>query len=143
MSQDLIIPKRKILPPVYFLGALISMFALDRLMPIAEAIHAPYNTAGLVAVVLGTALFLWAATGFKQSRITIRPFHDTPRLHIDGPYRFTRNPMYLGLVLVLIGSNIMFGSLSPVFIIPLFWLVIDRHFVNHEERFLMKVRRWI
>jgi protein-S-isoprenylcysteine O-methyltransferase Ste14 len=76
-------------------------------------------------------------------------------LVVDGPFRFTRNPVYLGMVLFLFGVGVLLGSLTPFLVIPLFALVIDRRFVRVEEAMLTKafgpsysayqsrVRRWL
>jgi protein-S-isoprenylcysteine O-methyltransferase Ste14 len=62
----------------------------------------------------------------------------------SGLYRFTRNPMYLGFILILIGTAILLGSLTPFFVVPAFWLLLDRLFINLEEQNLALkfVARW-
>ncbi|MEE8233425.1 MAG: isoprenylcysteine carboxylmethyltransferase family protein, partial [Gammaproteobacteria bacterium] len=96
-----------------------------------------------------------SALYFKKSGTAIRPFETSTVLVKGGPYRFTRNPMYLGMVLILIGMAIYLGSLTPWFVIPVFFLIIQEWFIKYEEPFLentfgkeyqdykTKVRRWI
>ena len=73
----------------------------------------------------------------------------------SGPYRFTRNPMYLGMTTALTGVAILLGTLTPFLLIPLFAAWIDFRFISREEtmlvgtfgeeyeRFRREVRRWI
>ena len=83
------------------------------------------------------------------------PFDEATTLVTGGSYRFTRNPMYLGMVLILLGAALGRGSLGAFLPIPAFVWVIRRQFVLPEERFLeeafgdayraykQRVRRWI
>ncbi|MBN1890783.1 MAG: isoprenylcysteine carboxylmethyltransferase family protein [Thermoflexales bacterium] len=84
-----------------------------------------------------------------------KPFHASMALITDGAFRITRNPMYLGFVLALIGAALLLGSLTVWIIVPLFAVLMDRLFITSEERMLKsafgqawleykaRVRRWI
>ena len=87
--------------------------------------------------------------------IRIKPFKRSSVLVTTGPYRYSRNPMYLGLVLILIGIAILQGSISPVLVIPVFIWLITNNIIKKEEKMLeetfgdayleykKQVRRWI
>ena len=151
---------RKIIPPAYLLTSLLLMFVLDSYLPVQNITMSAINYSGLIyiGILVGLCGFALTVSGtlyFKKSGTAIRPFETSTALVTDGPYRFTRNPMYLGLVLILIGTAIYLGSLSPIFVIPVFFLIIQEWFIKHEEPFLenifgkeyqdykVKVRRWI
>jgi len=151
---------RKIIPPAYQMTSLLLMFILDRYLPVQDIISSTFNYSGFnyMAIFVGLSGFALIASSviyFKKSATAIRPFETSTALVKGGPYRFTRNPMYLGMVLILIGTAIYLGSLAPWFIIPVFFLIIQEWFIKHEEPFLenifgkeyqdyrTKVRRWI
>jgi protein-S-isoprenylcysteine O-methyltransferase Ste14 len=147
--------KRKIVPPIYLLFTLLAMAALHFGVPVARIIHAPYTYAGAVLIVLGISITATAARGFARAGTPIIPFEPSTALVTSGLYRMTRNPMYVGMVVALLGAGVCFGTLSPFLPIPLFVWIIQKRFIVGEEKFLeeifgaqyldykSKVRRWI
>lgn len=127
------------LPPVYLVLSLGAMVVLHVGLPIARPIHAPYRYGGAVLIVLALALAAWAALLFKRARTGIVPFSDATALVTSGPYRFTRNPMYLGMAGILVGTAIWLGSLTPWLVLPAFMSIIAERFIALEEAMLEKV----
>ncbi|MDO8942594.1 MAG: isoprenylcysteine carboxylmethyltransferase family protein, partial [Desulfobacterales bacterium] len=88
-------------------------------------------------------------------RTNLLPFRPADKLVTAGVYHFTRNPMYLGLALVLVGAWLLLGAVSPTAGLILFILIINHWLIYPEERLLDqkfgtdyenyrgKVRRWI
>jgi len=146
---------RRVLPPVYFLVVLLLMVSLHFVFPILQVLPFPYRYSGLVFVLGGILLVLWAARLFGRAGTTIKPFQEASALVVRGPYRLSRNPMYVGMVGVLVGIALLLGSLSPAIIIPLFVALMDVRFIRPEEVALerifgatygdykAKVRRWL
>ena len=146
---------RKIIPPIYFFLALIIMVALARLMPISHLIYVPLRIFGGLLILIGFIITASSAHSFKLAGTPIKPFEQPVKLVTDRLYRYSRNPMYLGLIILLVGMWIALGSLSPVFVIPVFFLIIQEGFIKYEEIFLEekfndeyleyknKVNRWI
>ena len=146
---------RKIIPPVYMLFALAVMSALHVYLPIARILHPPYTYAGAVLIAAGLLMSITAAGSFRKVGTPVIPFERSTVLVTTGMFRYTRNPMYLGLMLILVGVWIVFGSLSPGLPILAFLWIIQRNFILGEERFLEeifgqqylsykgRVRRWI
>jgi protein-S-isoprenylcysteine O-methyltransferase Ste14 len=142
-------------PPVYFLVALGVMALLDYVVPVLPVFAWPARWAGVAVAVLGLALGAWAALLFRRAGTGIIPFRPATALVTRGPYRYTRNPMYLGLSTMLLGAGILMGSLTPFIVIPAFMAVIADRFVAREEEMLEKtfngayleykarVRRWL
>lgn len=145
----------RVLPPVYCLVAFILMVCLHVLLPVAQVVGSPLRYGGLFAMVASLALVLWAAGLFLKAGTTIKPFRGSSALVLAGPYRFTRNPMYVGMVGGLLGVAVLLGSLSPFVVVPMFVAFIDSQFVRAEEAMLEKsfgdayraykarVRRWL
>jgi protein-S-isoprenylcysteine O-methyltransferase Ste14 len=157
MSQTDVVPRpcTRILPPVWFLLAVISEAALHRFVPLARVIWSPWNFGGAVLIVLGAASALLGNARFRARGTTVRPNKQPTALVTDGIYRFTRNPMYLGMVLILAGIALCLGSLSPWAVPILFALFIQHCFIRAEETALAnlfgdafnvyrgRVRRWV
>jgi protein-S-isoprenylcysteine O-methyltransferase Ste14 len=147
--------RRLDIPPAYLLAALLLMALLHQVLPLARILFAPYRYAGIVIMALALALVLWAALLFHRARTGIVPFSPATSLVLGGPYRFTRNPMYLGMAGILLGAAILMGSLSPFAVIPAFMALIAERFIAPEEALLerafgrdylgykAKVRRWL
>ncbi len=143
------------IPPVYFIGAIVSMFALDRWLPIATFLEPPWHYVGILGVIAGVGLAVWGVRLFARAGTGVKPFTPSTDVVTTGPYRFTRNPMYLGMMIVLVGVVLLLGSLGPALVIPVFFLWIHAHFVlpeeGHMERSLgqaylgykQSVRRWL
>jgi protein-S-isoprenylcysteine O-methyltransferase Ste14 len=148
-------PRGPLFPPVYFLAALGVMAILHWYLPIFQLIEKPFRYAGALLIVLSMGLVLWAAVLFKRADTGIVPFTPTKALVATGPYRFTRNPMYLGMVGTLLGAAVLFGTLAPLVAIPLFMALIEWRFILAEEAMLIaafgeayaeykaRVRRWL
>ena len=122
-----------LVPPVYFLVALLLMAFLHGAAPGAHLIEAPYRYAGAVISGLGLVLILWAALLFRRAGTNIRPYLPSTALVIAGPYRFTRNPMYLGMSAILLGAAIYAGSITPFIVIPAFMALVQERFIVPEE----------
>jgi protein-S-isoprenylcysteine O-methyltransferase Ste14 len=147
--------KRKILPPVYLLLTLAAMTALHYVLPLAWIIAVPYSYSGLVLIILGIGIAATAAWSFNRAGTPVIPFEPSTAVVTGGLYKFTRNPMYLGMVLVLTGAASLFGTLSVWLPIPVFIWIIRNNFILGEEKFLeeifgkrytdykSKVRRWL
>ncbi|GAB4349220.1 MAG: isoprenylcysteine carboxylmethyltransferase family protein [Gammaproteobacteria bacterium] len=147
--------RRPLLPPFYFLLALILMIALHFLAPIALWLSPPWSITGVVPILLGIALAGLGRWQFQRAKTTVYPFETSARLVTQGLFRWSRNPMYLGMLLALVGTALLLGSAGPLLVLPLFYAVIRLRFIRHEERSLArqfgsayheytrKVRRWL
>lgn len=110
---------------------------------------------GWILVAAALLLAGSAITLFARAGTTIRPDRPAKILLSAGPYRFTRNPMYVSLTLLYLGIAIMWQSLWAIVLLPLVLLYIDRRVIRAEEVFLERkfgpsyaeyrahVRRWI
>lgn len=124
---------RMLVPPLYFVVALLLMAFFHQVAPGARLIVAPYRYAGIVLMALAIALMLWAALLFRRAGTAIHPHEPSSALVTSGPYRFTRNPMYLGMAGTLLGAAVLMGSLTPFVVIPAFMALITERFILMEE----------
>lgn len=111
----------------------------------------------LLLMVLGAVICLWGALSFRLARTTLDPRvpHQSSQLVDGGIYRFTRNPMYLGMALSLLGYGLWLGKGSALLAVVAFVLYLTRFQIIPEERALaqrfgdsfnrycQKVRRWL
>ena len=130
---------RRVYPPVYFLAALMALAGLHFLLPELRWLERPATYAGGLFVLVGLILAVVSSELFRRSGTTIKPFEPSTALVTSGPFRLSRNPMYLGMVLVLLGCAMLVGTVWPLPVIPLFiWLITSR-FIVHEEQMMEQV----
>ncbi len=125
------------------------------LLPVMETDLYNNRTLGLITGVAGFLIMMWGWWLFKLNRTAICPIAQTTCLVTGGIYRVTRNPMYLGICLMLFGLAIYIGALSFYLSASVFFLIINRFFCPYEENKLSdifgdqylnyqrSVRRWI
>jgi protein-S-isoprenylcysteine O-methyltransferase Ste14 len=147
--------KKKILPPTFFNSAILIIVLLHFIFPITNFNYFPWNLFGIIPVLAGVVLNLLADSSFKKNATTVKPFEKSATLITHGVFRISRNPMYLGMVLMLVGICIFLGSVSPYLVILIFAVIIHYRFIPVEEMMLEKnfssewveykksVRRWI
>ena len=147
-------PARRVLPPVWLLMALVASFALDRYSPIARLVSAPWKYLGYIPMALGAVMAITAAQAFRRASTPVVPFEHATTLVTGGWFRVTRNPMYLGLTLILFGVALIDGTLGAFLPLPVFVGILHWRFIRAEEHFLegifgeqyrtyrTRVRRW-
>ena len=143
------------MPPTYLLVALAAVACLHLLVPGPRPIGSPWRYFGLLPLGFGVWLNFWADRLFKMRGAEVKPGHESATLVTDGPYRVTRNPMYLGMVLIVLGAAFVAGSTSPFVVVVGLWWLLRTHFVIPEEtmlrrrfgdefeRYARRVRRWL
>ena len=144
----------KILPPHVAIISLIIIIFLHYLMP-TPLIQRPYNYFGILFFAAGL-LFLFLSFGiFKRKETPILPGQKPTALVIEGPYKFTRNPMYLGVTTALLGVAIFLGDILAFLAPIIFFIFVSIRFIPREEKLMeklfgkkyldykKKVRRWV
>ncbi len=130
MSQN------KVLPPTVLFGAIITELAFHYLLPLVKIFVFPYNILGLLPLVLGSVINVVADNQFKKAKTTVKPFQESTALITTGAFGISRNPMYLGFVLILLGLNILLGSVTPIIAVILYAIAIQRLYISVEESML-------
>jgi protein-S-isoprenylcysteine O-methyltransferase Ste14 len=143
-------------PPLAWALAVTAGFALERLVPLPFLpADVPAAWLGATVFVLALALFAWAIVTMTRAGSNVPTNRPTTTIVESGPYRFTRNPIYLGMFLGLIGLTIAFDTLWLLVMLVPFALVIRYGVVAREEAYLdrkfgevyrayrSRVRRWL
>jgi protein-S-isoprenylcysteine O-methyltransferase Ste14 len=126
----------KIMPPTWMLITVIVMFILNFGFPVMQIVPPNWNLIGLLLLASGIILNLSADNSFKRANTTVKPFQESSNLVTDGIFQMSRNPMYLGMILILTGIAVLLKSLSPFLIVIPFFILIDRTYIRVEEQML-------
>jgi protein-S-isoprenylcysteine O-methyltransferase Ste14 len=142
-------------PPLIFLAGLIVGFGLEALLPGVDVPGLLQWGLGGLLIVAGLVLLLWFNTTFGRKGTAVEPWKPTTAIVTTGPYRFTRNPAYLGMALTYVGIAVTSSTPWVLVPLPLVLAVIDRGVIAREERYLERkfggeylgykrtVRRWV
>lgn len=138
-----------------FLAALVLQVAAHLAVPVYHVIPRAWTLSAIVPIAAGLVLMLVADHQFEAVRTAVRCFEEPSALVTEGVFRVSRNPMYSGMVLVLVGVALAFGTLSPFGVPLLFAWLATRYFIRSEEATLheafgpsydeyrRRVRRWL
>lgn len=142
-------------PPLFYVGGLLVGLALELAFPI-DGPPASVRIAVGVAGAAGALYFDFGAMGrFSRAGTNAIPFKPTTALVTGGPYRITRNPMYVGMALAYIAIAVGFSVMWALALLPVVLLAIDRLVIAKEEPYLerlfgepyleykRRVRRWL
>lgn len=144
----------KILPPHVAIGSLIIVIFLHYLFP-TPLIPKPFNYFGILFFVIGLLILFLSFGLFRKKETPILPGQKPTALVIEGPYKFTRNPMYLGVTTTLAGVAIYLGDLLAFLSPTAFFIFVSTRFIPREEKLMeklfgkkyleykKKVRRWV
>ena len=144
-------------PPLIFLGLVLIGPLLDHLLGIAPLrIARPVQVVLTLALVAaGLAVVLAAIRRFQSAGTRVEPWAPSSAIVSAGIYRFSRNPMYLGMVLVMLGLALIIANPASLAMVGVATLVVDRFVIRREEAYLerkfggeyqayrRRVRRWL
>ena len=145
-------------PPLLFVLGFLAGLLADGVVPAGLLGSAHRSVAvwgGWGSIAAGLLLMLWALATFVRLRTAVMPHLPARRLVTTGPYRFTRNPMYVGLTLAYIGLALLIDTAWPLFLLPVVLALLVILVVRREERYLdrafgeayrsyrQRVRRWV
>ncbi|MCF6327080.1 MAG: isoprenylcysteine carboxylmethyltransferase family protein [Devosiaceae bacterium] len=146
-------------PPLILLTFLAAGALLQFIFPLALlaqfSVGSPQFFIGLAIILSGIGLAIWGVRTFSKAGTNVATHKAALLVVVDGPYKFTRNPMYMGMQILLVGVGIMFSSEWFLLLWPVFFLILRFGVVAREERYmrdkfgeqyvalLNKTRRWI
>jgi protein-S-isoprenylcysteine O-methyltransferase Ste14 len=140
MAEPLRHPGVKFPPPILFaLGALIG-WALHRMYPlpiVASGRSQVTSGIGWAGLVAGFVFALWGLLTFRRAGTAIVPVSPATRIVDSGPYRFSRNPMYVGMAVMLLGGSILANNFWMLLTLPLALLLLYRFVIRREEAYLI------
>ena len=149
--------KLRIPPPIYAVIIAALMWFLSSFFPIAALLGEPLKLVGWLFIAIGLSIDLWSVGLFWKQKTTVNPLKpdNSNRIVMDGFYQYSRNPMYLGMLSILLGLALLFGTLSSFIALPIFVLLITTQQIIPEEMILTnkfgqeyldykhRVRRWL
>lgn len=147
------LPPPFILAAAFLLGWLVHRWRPLRIVPASWADAA--DVIGVVTVLAGLGFTFWGMATFVHHRTTVLPMRPTTKIVQSGPYRFSRNPMYVGLTAAYVGVVLFANMLWPLVMLPLALLALVHFVIAREERYLVaafgeeyrgyrsRVRRWL
>jgi protein-S-isoprenylcysteine O-methyltransferase Ste14 len=142
-------------PPLIYLVIFGLGIFLHKIMPLAFLPVVPARMTALIFLGSGMLLAGWSNVLFRRAHTSLVPIKPSTALVVRGPYRLTRNPMYLGLLCVYIAVALWFGMVWGLILVPVVMQAVQRLAIGKEERYLEQkfgdayrdyrahVRRWI
>jgi protein-S-isoprenylcysteine O-methyltransferase Ste14 len=142
-------------PPVLTLIHLVAAFLLGYLFPLPAPVPGWVALSGWVIVLPGLILVIWAGSMFNQAQTPLHTYGGTTKIVGGGPYRFSRNPIYLGYICMLVGFPLCINMIWGLILAPVLIILINKLVIEHEETYLerkfkqeyldykSKVRRWL
>jgi protein-S-isoprenylcysteine O-methyltransferase Ste14 len=142
-------------PPVYYVAAFLAGVGLELIFPTSWPPFGIRLAVTLVAGVAWLALDGAAMVSFRRAGTSMVPMNPDTALVTSGPYRLTRNPMYLGMVFLYVAFAFAFGVIWALAFLPAVVVVVDRFVIAREEPYLerrfgqayrdykARVRRWL
>lgn len=142
-------------PPLIYLGFIVLGGVLYIVVPLRLGLGWPGRGVGIVLIGLAAGLAFWAIRAFRRAKTNVVPHKPATAIITDGPFRWTRNPLYIGLSLIHAGIALIASS-GWILIMLLPALLVTRYgVIAREERYLdakfgdvyraykASVRRWI
>jgi protein-S-isoprenylcysteine O-methyltransferase Ste14 len=120
-------------PPRIAIVLIAIAFALHWLLPVWKWLEFSYPFLGTTIAVFGMVAIIWSWWLFKKRNVAICPMTKTEKLIVDGIYRFSRNPMYVGFVVVLSGIALYMGTLPFLFATFIYFIILNSVFIPFEE----------
>ena len=145
----------KIYPPLMVLAGIITQLLIGYIAPVQPILSETWQYIGIALMVLGFATILLAARSFRKHETTIIPDGQPSALMETGLFAYSRNPIYVAMAVLLIGSGLAIGHIWALIVVPLFVLLVQQIWIVKEEENLetefgqiyrnykMRVRRWL
>ena len=142
-------------PPLVAVFFIVLAYFLGRFIPLPFTVPLVLRYLGLVLTFAGFLLGIAAFMEFRRARTTVDPHGTTKHLVTSGIYRFTRNPIYLGFLLMVIGLPLVSGLIWGLVLAPFYMMTMSRLVIEREEVYLerkfkgeytdytSRVRRWL
>lgn len=143
------------MPPIWWLGSIALIYLGKWMLPAAHVSVGFLTGVSWLVLIAGLAMIGWSAYWFSRKKTPIEPHHTPKTLIVEGPYRLTRNPIYLALVMLTVASALGHGSIIGLAVAGGLWWVLDRRFAAPEEallratfgaeaeEYLSKTKRWV
>lgn len=141
--------------PALFVAVAGIAILLERIWPLQMAASINLFYGGWMLVDAGMVFMLWTVWLMLWRKTTLNPYGKPQRLLHEGPFRVSRNPLYIAMLAIYLGAGLLWGSYWPLLLFPLLVVLLQFGIIRHEERLLhihfgddyakycKKVRRWL
>ncbi len=145
-------------PPLFFILGFVVSLLVHKFLPlylIPDSLRGIFSIIGNLCTLTGLAFMIWGLLTFLRFRTAVSPYRPASQVVTTGPYRFSRNPMYVGFTAAYIGGILSINTLWPLLLLPVvLWLLVVL-VIRPEERYLRqafgsvyidyasRVRRWL
>src|SRR5215208_4591940 len=123
-------------PPIVALMFIVIAYFLGRFVPLPVVAPVILQMFGLIITFIGFLLGIGAFLEFRKARTTLDPHGSAKQIVTSGIYRFTRNPIYLGFLLMVIGLPLNSGLYGGIVLAPFYILLMNRLVIEREEAYL-------
>ncbi len=145
-------------PPLIFVAGFLLALALERWvvsLRLDERWRPVLTPAGWLLIALGVGLMAWAVLTFTRARTTVLPYRPASQVVSSGPFRFSRNPIYVADTLIYAGMSLLTRMAWPLVVLPFVLVALYALVIKREERYLgeafgteyaeyrRRVRRWV
>jgi protein-S-isoprenylcysteine O-methyltransferase Ste14 len=142
-------------PPLIYLTGFVVGWGLHYFWPRQFLPSRLAPIVGATCISLALLLVVWSLTLFARAKTAIAPTHPATSIVSRGPYRVSRNPIYIGMAFLYTGIAAWMNALGPLLMLPIVLLVIHTYVISREERYLERkfgeeyrryqgrVRRWL
>jgi len=147
---------KKLLPPSLFVLFALFMGLVCWGFKLNHNILYPFNLIGLPLLIAGLFIAQTSKKMFIRLKTNVNTFDEPDKLVVEGLFKYSRNPMYLGFVIAIIGIAVLYqGAISSFIFAIAFFIIVDRWYIKYEERAMLSkfgkeydiycsnTRRWI
>lgn len=147
-------PDVRVPPPLLYFSVLGIGLLLQQAAPLPVIPPSAGHPLAIACAAGFALLVVWGVTSFRRARTSLVPVRPATALITDGPFRFTRNPLYLGLALLYLGIALWLGVVWPIVLLPALLFLVQQIVILREEAYLesrfgeayrayrARVRRW-
>ncbi len=155
MTEKMDHPQVMVAPPLVFLAYLLGALAMNWVLPLPTPWTPTLRIVGAVVLFLGLVLGGSAISQMRRADTSPDPRQPVTAFVVEGPYRFTRNPIYLGFLLIYLGITLIVGTVWGIIASPFLVRTVTDAVIHMEEKYLdekfgetyreyrSRVRQWI
>ncbi len=145
-------------PPLLFILGFAVSLLVHKFLPlylIADSLTGVFSIIGSLLTLIGLAFMIWGLLTFRRFRTAVSPYQPASQVVTAGPYRFSRNPMYVGFTIAYMGGILTTNTLWALLLLPVILWLLTVLVIRPEERYLTqvfgsvytdyanRVRRWL
>jgi protein-S-isoprenylcysteine O-methyltransferase Ste14 len=142
-------------PPLLYALVFIGGVLLQRVWPVPMLPPTIGRAAGIACILSGVTLEVWSIRTFWRAGTSVIPVRPSTAIVTGGPFRFSRNPIYVALALLYLGATFWLNTLWPLLLFPVLLFLVQIYVIAREERYLerkfggeyleykSRVRRWL